>query len=94
MRYVLSFCDMIDGWIGELDSSDDLEAMMKERDRRQAGLGEGNKAAGEHYGVIDQQTGREVDCPIRNRVSELSKAAVCQYFGDCEFRLSARTYWK
>jgi hypothetical protein len=71
MRYILSFYDMIDGWIGELDSSDDLEAMMKERDRRQAGLGEGNKAAGEHYGVIDQQTGREVDCLVKDRVSEL-----------------------
>ncbi len=82
MRYVLSFYDMIDGWIGELDSSDDLEAMTKERDRRQAGLGEGNKAAGEHYGVIDQQTGREVDCLIKDRVSELLKAAVYQRFDD------------
>ncbi len=80
MRYVLSFYDMIDGWIGELDSSDDLEAMMKERDRRQAGLGEANKAAGEHYGVIDQQTGREVDCLIKDRVNELLKAAVYQHF--------------
>ncbi len=70
MRYILSFYDMIDGWIGELDSSDDLETMMKERDRRQARLDEGNKAAGEHYGVIDQQTGREVDCLIKDRVSE------------------------
>lgn len=82
MRYVLSFYDMIDGWIGELDSSDDLEAMMKERDRRQAGLGEGNKAAGEHYGVIDQQTGREVDCLIKDRVSELLKAAIYQHFDE------------
>jgi hypothetical protein len=82
MRYILSFYDMIDGWIGELDSSDDLEAMIKERDRRQAGLEEGNKAAGEHYGVIDQQTGREVDCPIKDRVSELLKAAVYQHFDD------------
>lgn len=82
MRYILSFYDMIDGWIGELDSSDDLEAMMNERDRRQAGLGEANKAAGEHYGVIDQQTGREVDCLIKDRVSELLKAAFCQRFDD------------
>lgn len=82
MRYVLSFYDMMDGWIGELDSSDDLEAMMKERDRRQAGLGEGNKAAGEHYGVIDQQTGREVDCPMKDRVSELLKAAIYQHFDE------------
>jgi hypothetical protein len=82
MRYILSFYDMIDGWIGELDSSDDLEAMMKERDRRQAGLGEGNKAAGEHYGVIDQQTGREVDCLVKDRASELLKAAVYQHFDD------------
>jgi len=29
MQYILSFYDMIDGWIGERDSSDDLEAMMK-----------------------------------------------------------------
>jgi hypothetical protein len=71
---------MIDGWIGELDSSDDLEAIMKERDRRQSGLGERNKAAGEHYGVIDQQTGREVDCLIKDRVNELLKAAVYQHF--------------
>jgi hypothetical protein len=82
MRYVLSFYDMIDGWIGELDSSDDLEAMMKERDRRQAGLGEANKAAGEHYSVIDLQTGREVDCLIKDRVSELLKAAVYQHFDE------------
>lgn len=82
MRYILSFYDMIDGWIGELDSSDDLEAMIKERDRRQAGLGEGNKAAGEHYGVIDQQTGREVDCLIKDRVSELLKTAVYRHFDD------------
>ncbi len=60
---------MIDGWIGNLDCSDDLEAMMKERDRRQASLGEENKATGEHYGVIDQQTGREVDCLVKDRVS-------------------------
>jgi hypothetical protein len=58
---------MIDGWIGELDSSDDLETMMEERDRRQAGLGEGNKATGEHYGAIDQRTGQEVDCLIKDR---------------------------
>lgn len=82
MRYVLSFYDMVDGWIGELDSSDDLEAMMQERDLRQTGLGEGNKAAGEHYGVIDQQTGREVDCLVKGRVSELLKAAVYQRFDD------------
>ncbi len=82
MRYVLSFYDMIDGWIGELDSSDDLEAMMKERDRRQAGLGEANKAAGEHYGIIDQQTGREVDCLVKYRVIELLKTAVHQRFDD------------
>jgi len=82
MRYVLSFYDMIDGWIGELDSSDDLEAMMKERDRRQAGLGEGNKAAGEHYGVIDQQTGREVDCLVKDCVSELLETAFYHRFGD------------
>ncbi len=82
MRYVLSFYDIIDGWIGELDSSDDLEAMMKERDRRQAGLGEGNKAAGEHYGVIDQQTGSEVDCLIKDRVSELLKAAIYRQFDE------------
>jgi hypothetical protein len=82
MRYILSFYDMIDGWIGELDSSDDLGAMMKERDRRQAGLGEGSKAAGEHYGVIDQQTGREVGCLMKNHVSELLKAAFHQRFDD------------
>lgn len=82
MRYILSFYDMIDGWIGELDSSDDLEAMMKERDRRQACLEEANKAAGEHYGVIDRQTGREVDCPIKDRVSELLKTAIYQQFDD------------
>ncbi len=82
MRYILSFYDMIDGWIGKLDSSDDLEAMIKERDRRQVGLEEGNKAASEHYGVIDQQTGREVDCLIKNRVSELLKAAIYQQFDD------------
>ncbi len=82
MRYVLSFYDMIDGWIGELDSSDDLETMMKERDRRQARLDEGNKAAGEHYGVIDQQTGREVDCLIKDRVNELLKAAIYQHFDE------------
>jgi hypothetical protein len=82
MRYILSFYDMMDGWIGELDSSDDLEAMMKERDRRQASLGEGNKAAGEHYGVIDQQTGREVDCLVKDRVSELLKTAIYQQFDD------------
>ncbi len=56
--------------------------MTKERDRRQAGLGEGNKAAGEHYGIIDQQTGREVDCLVKDRVSELLKTTVYQCFDD------------
>jgi hypothetical protein len=34
MRCTLSFYDMIDGWIGELDSSDNLDVMLKEMDRR------------------------------------------------------------
>ncbi len=89
MRYVLSFYDMIDGWIVELDSSNDLVAMMKERDRRQAGLGEGNTSAGEHYGVIDQQTGREVDCLVKDSASELLETAFFQHFDDSRCRFDA-----
>jgi hypothetical protein len=34
MRCILSFYDTIDGWIGELDSSDDLDVMLKEMYRQ------------------------------------------------------------
>lgn len=68
MRYRLDFYDMIDGWCGgtldDPNEFDDLNQAMALRDKRNAGLDEANKRAGEHYGVIDLPNGTEVDCPV------------------------------
>ena len=67
MRYRVDFYDMFDGWIGgTLDDPyefDDLSQAIALRDKRNAELDEGNKRIGEHYGVIDLEIRKEVNCP-------------------------------
>ena len=60
--YILSFYDMIDGWIGELKSSDNLDELIAQRDRENAKLNPANIRAGEHYGII--QGHHEIDCQL------------------------------
>jgi len=71
-KYGVDFYDMFDGWIHMPDSEfdwqgkpmqfDKLEDAKAEADRLYAELDEDNKKAGEHYGVIDLEQGREVYC--------------------------------
>jgi hypothetical protein len=72
MRYWVDFYDMFDGWIRypEIDPSyqfDDLEAAKAKARAKQAKLDKNNIDAGEHWGVIDTTTGREIFC-LENQV--------------------------
>lgn len=65
-RYYVDFYDMFDGWgsfgfftdrlFGELDDA------IKLCDKLSEELSKGNKDCGEHYGVMDSETSREVYC--------------------------------
>lgn len=69
-RYRVDFYDMIDGWCAAgLEHSfwpdrefDDLEAAKQKCAELQSDLAQGNKDCGEHYGVIDMNTNREIFC--------------------------------
>jgi hypothetical protein len=64
-RYTIDFYDMIDGWGGTpgwYGWFDTLEEAKIECDKKMKTLDESNKRAGEHYGVIDMETGMEVYC--------------------------------
>lgn len=66
-RYFVDFYDMIDGWIGRGSHDpewqfDDLNKAKAFADKKQDELDQGNKDAGEHYGVIDAETRHEVHC--------------------------------
>lgn len=69
MRYRVDYYDIFDGWIGGISDKpsefDDPGQAIALRDRKNAELDEANKLAGEHYGVIDLEKDREVDCPTR-----------------------------
>lgn len=65
-RYYVDFYDMIDGWgtwgFWPERLFDDLEAAKVKCNELMAKLDNANKRAGEHYGVIDSVTNREVYC--------------------------------
>lgn len=66
-RYFVDFYDMIDGWCergfpSHSNQFDDLEEAKKFADKKQSKLPQGNKDCGEHYGVIDSESGREIHC--------------------------------
>ncbi len=65
-RYYVDFYDMFDGWgtFGFFNERlfDDLDIAIKLCDKLNDGLAKGNKACGEHYGVIDSKTNREIYC--------------------------------
>lgn len=67
-RYYVDFYDMFDGWGGFgffVDRLfDDLPDAIILCDRLNGELKEGNKKAGEHYGVIDNLINREVYCGL------------------------------
>lgn len=69
-KYRVDFRDMIDGWIGGTvdnpNEFDDLDQAKALRDKRNDELAVGNKKAGEHFGVIDLENNREIDCPTEN----------------------------
>lgn len=70
MRYYVDFYDAFDGWIRNgLESEkevqfDDIEKARQYRDKKNAELSEANKKMGEHYGIIDTKTHREVQCTM------------------------------
>jgi hypothetical protein len=65
-RYYVAFYDAFDGWgswgfwIDRL--FDDLDKAKACADEHQAKLNPQNKDCGEHYGVIDRETGTEIYC--------------------------------
>lgn len=63
-KFRVDFLDMIDGWgrTGWYGEFDTLEDAVKKAKKYQSELEEGNKRAGEHYGVIDMDRGFEVWC--------------------------------
>lgn len=66
-RYFVDFYDMIDGWCekGFFNHSYQFDELAEAKiftDKKQAELAQGNKDCGEHYGVIDSKSGREVYC--------------------------------
>lgn len=65
-RYYVDFYDMIDGWgdFGFFTDRlfDNLPDAIKLCDELNSKLPEGNKRCGEHHGVIDSTTQREIYC--------------------------------
>ncbi len=65
-RYYVDFYDMVDGWgiFGFFEDRlfDDLDEAIKLCNKLNLELAEGNKNCGEHYGVIDNVTEREIYC--------------------------------
>lgn len=78
-KYYVDFYDMFDGWGGfgffPERLFDDLTLASKLCDELNEKLEEGNKRCGEHYGVIDSTTNREVYCVLdekyKLKISEL-----------------------
>ena len=59
--------DPQDGW-GKFDDTperlfDSIEEARACRDHLNAELGQGHKDCGDHWGIIDGELGREVECP-------------------------------
>ena len=66
-RYVIDFYDMIDGWILGWQAFKEwrfnsLEKAKAFALKKQGELDLDNQKCGEHYGVIDLTTGKEVFC--------------------------------
>jgi hypothetical protein len=66
-KYYIDFYDMIDGWIYGSTSNpeltyDDIEEAKKKCIELHSGLSTSNIRAGEHYGVKDSLTNKEVYC--------------------------------
>lgn len=59
----MDFYDAFDGWTGSsYGMFDDLDLAIIDCDELMETLDTSNKSMGEHYGVIDGVTGREVYC--------------------------------
>lgn len=73
-RYYVDFYDMIDGWgsFGFFTErlSDSLLGAIDICDKLNSELDSPNKDCGEHYGVIDDITGREVYCGMDKKYKE------------------------
>ena len=69
-RYYVGFYDAFDGWgswgFWTERLFDDLDQAQACAEKLQAELNQQNKDCGEHYGVIDKETGREIHC-LRNK---------------------------
>ena len=65
-KYMLSFYDLFDGWIGALKFSENKDDLIKERDAKNAKLDASNIECGEHYAVLEDKGGMwiEIDCPM------------------------------
>jgi hypothetical protein len=65
-RYYVDFYDMFDGWgsFGFFTDRlfDELDDAINCCDKLNEELAKGNKACGEHYGVMDSKTNMEVYC--------------------------------
>lgn len=65
-RYYVDFYDMIDGWgyFGFFTERlfDDIDLAIKLCDKLNSELDKSNKECGEHYGVIDKLTNKEIYC--------------------------------
>jgi hypothetical protein len=65
-RYYVDFYDMFDGWgtFGFFNERlfEELNDAIKLCDKLNEELAKGNKACGEHYGVMDYNTNMEVYC--------------------------------
>ena len=79
-RYYVDFYDMFDGWgsFGFFEDrlSDDLDFAIKLCDELNSEMSEGNKSCGEHFGVIDSQTDKEIYCgkeEYKQRRHEMTK---------------------
>ena len=74
-RYYVDFYDMFDGWgsFGFFTDRlfDELDDAINCCDKLNEELAKGNKACGEHYGVMDSKTNMEVYCGQDKKYKDL-----------------------
>jgi hypothetical protein len=62
-RYNVDFYDSFDGWLNwPKFETDDLEEAIAYATKMTSSLDKNNRKMGEHYGVIDSHTNREIYC--------------------------------
>lgn len=97
-RYYVDFYDMVDGWgtFGFFTNrlSNNMNKATELCNKLNSELNENNKNCGEHYGVIDKLTSREIYCGMDEKLKKDAQATNIAIVGSSSMKSNAPRFSK